>query len=86
MSFVKTIRPLMKRGLIPKEVFDTIEREKLKRGEFHLEPMENVKKYCGYELHSLCVFMHMMRDAYWTAAQLRLCFRFIHPPPPPLPD
>jgi hypothetical protein len=28
MSFVETIRPLMKRGLIPKEVFDTIEREK----------------------------------------------------------
>ena len=27
-SFVETIRPLMKRGLIPKEVFDTIEREK----------------------------------------------------------
>jgi hypothetical protein len=72
MSFVETIRPLMKRGLIPNEVFDTIEREKLKRGGFHLEPMENVKKYCGHELHSPCVFMHMMRDAYWTAAQLRL--------------
>jgi hypothetical protein len=26
MSFVETIRPLMKRGLIPKEAFDTIER------------------------------------------------------------
>lgn len=43
MSFVETIRPLMKRGLILKEAFDTIEREKLKRGGFHLEPMENVK-------------------------------------------
>jgi hypothetical protein len=72
MSFVETIRPLMKRGLIPKEVFDTIEREKQKRGGFHLETMETVKKYCGYELHSLCVFMHMMRDAYWTSAELRL--------------
>ena len=72
MSFVETIRPLMKRGLIPMQVFDTIEREKLKRGGFHLETMETVKQYCSYELHSLCVFMHMMRDAYWTAAQLRL--------------
>jgi hypothetical protein len=44
MSFVETIRPLMKRGLIPKEVFDTIEREKQKRGGFHLEPMDNIKK------------------------------------------
>jgi hypothetical protein len=72
MSFVETIRPLMKRGLIPKEIFDTIEREKFKRGGFHLEAAETIKRYTSYELHSLCVFMHMMRDAYWTAAQLRL--------------
>jgi hypothetical protein len=71
-SFVETIRPMMKRGLIQKEIFDTIEREKKKRGGFHLEPMENIKKYCGYELHSLCCFMHMIRDACWTSAELRL--------------
>ena len=72
MSFVETVRPLMKRGLIPKVAFETIEREKLKRGGFHLETIENVKRYTSYELRSLCVFMHMMRDAYWTAAELRL--------------
>ena len=72
MSFVEIIKSLMKRGLIPKEVFDTIEREKQKRGGFHLETMEKVKKYCGMELHSLCVFMHMIRDACWTSAELRL--------------
>lgn len=72
MSFVETLRPLMKRGLIPKEVFDTIEREKQKRNGFHLKPMENIKKYCGYELHTLCVFLHILRDACWTSAELRL--------------
>jgi hypothetical protein len=45
--FVKAIEPLAKRGIIPQDVFETIEREKQKRGTFHLEPMENVKKYCG---------------------------------------
>jgi hypothetical protein len=34
--------------------------------------MENVKKYCAMELHTLCVFMHMLRDACWTADQIRL--------------
>jgi DNA polymerase type B, organellar and viral len=34
--------------------------------------MENVKKYCGYELHSLCGFMYMIRGACWSFAELRL--------------
>jgi hypothetical protein len=71
-SFVETIKPLKERGIIPKEVFDTIKREKDKRGSFHLEKMENIKTYCGYELHSLCCFMHMIRDACWTAGEFRL--------------
>ena len=50
----------------------------MKRGGFHLEPMENVKQYTSYEPHSLCAFVHMMRDAYWTAAKLRL--RSFHSP------
>jgi len=78
MSFVKTIEPLMKRGLIPEEVFNTIKIQKEKRGGFHLEPMENVTKYCGMELHSLCTFMHMIRDACWTADEIRL--KLFHSP------
>src|ERR1700730_2038615 len=71
-SFVETIKPLAKRGLIPTEVFNTIEREKQKRGAFHLESMENVKKYCAMELHSLGAFVHMIRDACWTSDSIRL--------------
>jgi hypothetical protein len=63
---------MMRRGLIPQDVFDVIEREKKKRGSFHLEALDDVKKYCGYELHTLCVFMHMLRDACWTADEIRL--------------
>src|ERR1700730_4349255 len=71
-SFVETIRSLAKRGLIPQNVFDTIKTQKDNRGEFHSETMDNIKTYCGMELHSLCVFMHLYRDAGWTSARLRL--------------
>ena len=45
-SFVETIKPLVKRGLIPEEVFNTIKVQKEKRGGFHLEQMDNIKTYC----------------------------------------
>ena len=71
-SFVKTIKPLAERGLIPKDVFDRIKINKLKRGSFHNELIETVKEYTSDELHSLCVFMTMMRDAYWNALEIKL--------------
>ncbi len=72
MSFVKTIKPLCDRGLIAPDVFERIRINKQKRGSFHDESIEDVKQYTSDELHALCVFMHMMRDAYWSAAEIRL--------------
>jgi len=71
-SFVETIRPLMKRGLISSEDFETIRENKGKRASFHLEDAASVKHYTSLELYSTAKFMHMMRDAYWTSMQIRL--------------
>ncbi len=72
MSFVKTIKPLYERGLIALDVFERIKANKQKRGSFHDESIENVKLYTSDELDALCVFMHMMRDAYWNALGIKL--------------
>jgi hypothetical protein len=71
-SFVKTIKPLADTGLISKEVFNRIKVNKEKRGSFHKEDIETVKEYTSDELHSTCVFMTLMRDAYWNALGIKL--------------
>jgi hypothetical protein len=71
-SFVKTITPLAKTGLISKDVFDRIKVNKERRGSFHKEDIDTVKEYTSDELHSLCVFMTLMRDAYWNALGIKL--------------
>jgi len=72
MSFVKTIKPLYERDLIAPDVFERIKANKQKRGSLHDELVENVKLYTSDELHTLCLFMHMMRDAYWNALGIKL--------------
>ena len=72
MSFVKTIKPLLNRGLITPEAFQNILFNKLLRGSFHDESIEKVKLYTSDEIHALCVFMHMMRDAFWNALGIKL--------------
>jgi DNA polymerase type B, organellar and viral len=59
-------------GLIAPDVFERIKINKEKRGSFHNEPIGKVKLYTSDELHALCVFMHMMRDAYWNALGIKL--------------
>jgi hypothetical protein len=71
-SFLKTIEPLMKRGLVAKDEFDTIAEHKEQRNDFHKLPLSEIEHYTSLELYSLCKFMHQMRDACWTAMGIKL--------------